>query len=76
MTLAKLAGASTFALALATLPSAGAEEPLAIAKQGYFFVDGKYATVGDKLLAGAPGFEPGNGGIKIHLFRLSLQRLF
>src|SRR5262249_48566602 len=46
--LAKLAGASTFALALATLPSAGAEEPLAIAKQGYFFVGGKYATVGDK----------------------------
>src|SRR6266849_6295225 len=31
--LAKLAGASTFALALATLPSIGAEEPLAIAKQ-------------------------------------------
>src|SRR5258708_34101968 len=46
--LAKLAGASTFALALATLPSAGAEEPLAIAKQGYSFVGGKYATVGDK----------------------------
>ena len=46
--LAKLAGASTFALALATLPSAGAEEPLAIAKQGYFFVGGKYAPVGDK----------------------------
>ena len=42
--LAKLAGASTFALALVTLPSAGAEEPLAIAKQGYFFVGGKYAT--------------------------------
>jgi hypothetical protein len=36
--LAKLTGASTFAIALATLPSAGAEEPLAIAKRGYFFV--------------------------------------
>ena len=31
--LAKLASASTLALALATLPSAGAEGPLAIAKQ-------------------------------------------
>jgi pimeloyl-ACP methyl ester carboxylesterase len=46
--LAKLAGASTFALALATLPSAGAEEPLAIANQGYFFVGGKYVSIGDK----------------------------
>src|SRR6266481_2124345 len=46
--LAKLAGASTFALALATLPSVGAEEPLAIAKQGYFFVGGKYVSAGDK----------------------------
>src|SRR5215469_10327238 len=46
--LAKLAGALTFVLALATLSTAGAEEPLAIAKQGYFFVGGKYATVGDK----------------------------
>jgi hypothetical protein len=36
--LAKLTGASTFALALATLPSAGAEGPLAIAKRGYFSV--------------------------------------
>jgi hypothetical protein len=36
--IAKLTGASTFTIALATLPSAGAEEPLAIAKRGYFFV--------------------------------------
>jgi len=28
--------------------AAGAEEPLAIAKQGYFFVGGKYETAGDK----------------------------
>ena len=48
--LAKLAGASTFALALVTLPSAGAEEPLAIAKQGYFFVGGKYVSIGDKQM--------------------------
>ena len=27
---------------------AGAADPLAIAKQGYFFVGGKYAPVGDK----------------------------
>jgi hypothetical protein len=46
--LVKLAGASTFALALATLPSVSAEGPLAIAKQGYFFVGSKYVSVGDK----------------------------
>src|SRR5262249_10379288 len=46
--LAKLAGASTFALVLATLPSAGAEGPPAIAKPGHLFVGRKCATVGDK----------------------------
>jgi len=34
--------------ALAGTVAAGAEEPLAIAKQGYFFVGGKYETAGDK----------------------------
>jgi pimeloyl-ACP methyl ester carboxylesterase len=33
---------------LAYTIAAGADEPLAIAKQGYFFVGGKYETVGDK----------------------------
>lgn len=35
---------------LATVSSARADEPLAIAKQGYFFVGGKYSTVGDKTV--------------------------
>jgi hypothetical protein len=35
---------------LAVVSPARAEEPLAIAKQGYFFVGGKYSTVGDKKL--------------------------
>ena len=39
----------TAALAAATCCSAArAQEPLAIAKQGYFFVGGKYSQVGDK----------------------------
>src|SRR5262249_39561639 len=41
--------AMTAALAAATCCSAArAQEPLAIAKQGYFFVGGKYSQVGDK----------------------------
>jgi hypothetical protein len=41
--------AITAALAAATCCSAArAQEPLAIAKQGYFFVGGKYSQVGDK----------------------------
>ena len=41
--------AITAALAAAFFCSpVSAQEPLAIAKQGYFFVGGKYATVGDK----------------------------
>jgi pimeloyl-ACP methyl ester carboxylesterase len=40
--------ATAVVLALTVLSSARAEEPLAIAKQGYFFVGGKYSTVGDK----------------------------
>jgi pimeloyl-ACP methyl ester carboxylesterase len=35
-------------LALAFVSAARAEEPLAVAKQGYFFVGGKYSTFGDK----------------------------
>jgi pimeloyl-ACP methyl ester carboxylesterase len=44
--------AATLAAALLTplacTIAAGAEEPLAIAKQGYFFVGGRYETAGDK----------------------------
>ena len=41
--------AITAALAAARCCSAArAQEPLAIAKQGYFFVGGKYSQVGDK----------------------------
>jgi len=37
-------------MTLAVVSPTRAEEPLAIAKQGYFFVGGKYSTVGDKQL--------------------------
>jgi len=40
--------ATALVLALVVVSPACAEEPLAIAKQGYFFVGGKYSTVGDK----------------------------
>ncbi len=40
--------ATALVLALASVSPASSEEPLAIAKQGYFFVGGKYSTVGDK----------------------------
>lgn len=40
--------AASFLVALTVVSPARAEEPLAIAKQGYFFVGGKYSTVGDK----------------------------
>ncbi len=40
--------ATAFVMALAVVSPTQAEEPLAIAKQGYFFVGGKYSTVGDK----------------------------
>src|SRR5579864_7947321 len=39
--------AAAFAPALA-VSAARAEEPIAIAKEGYFFVGGKYSQVGDK----------------------------
>jgi len=40
--------ATAVVLALTVVSPARAEEPLAIAKQGYFFVGGKYSTAGDK----------------------------
>jgi pimeloyl-ACP methyl ester carboxylesterase len=40
--------AAVLVVALAVVSPTRAEEPLAIAKQGYFFVGGKYSTVGDK----------------------------
>ncbi len=40
--------AAAFVMTLAVVLPTRAEEPLAIAKQGYFFVGGKYSTVGDK----------------------------
>src|SRR5260370_28736200 len=43
-------GLASFAVALAVVTPPRAEEPLAIAKQGYFFVGGKYSTVADKQL--------------------------
>jgi pimeloyl-ACP methyl ester carboxylesterase len=39
---------AAFVVALAAIFPAHAQEPLAIVKQGYFFVGSKYATVGDK----------------------------
>src|ERR1700726_4887050 len=44
----KSAGAAACVAALTFTAPAGAAEALAIAKQGYFFVGGKYAPVGDK----------------------------
>jgi pimeloyl-ACP methyl ester carboxylesterase len=43
-------------LALVLAAPALAQEPLAIAKQGYFFVGGKYATVGDKQVLSGPAY--------------------
>jgi pimeloyl-ACP methyl ester carboxylesterase len=40
--------AAAFVMTLAVVSPTRAEEPLAIAKQGYFFVGGKYSPVGDK----------------------------
>ena len=40
--------AAAFVAALAVVSPTHAEEPLAVAKQGYFFVGGKYSAVGDK----------------------------
>jgi pimeloyl-ACP methyl ester carboxylesterase len=40
--------ATAVVLALTVVSPARAEEPLAIAKQGYFFVGGKYSPAGDK----------------------------
>jgi pimeloyl-ACP methyl ester carboxylesterase len=40
--------AAAFVMTLAAASPTCAEEPLAIAKQGYFFIGGKYSTVGDK----------------------------
>jgi pimeloyl-ACP methyl ester carboxylesterase len=44
----RTASATAIVLCLTAISSVHAEEPLAIAKQGYFFVGGKYSTVGDK----------------------------
>src|SRR5580658_6069916 len=44
----KSAGAAACIAALTCAAPAGAAEALAIAKQGYFFVGGKYSKVGDK----------------------------
>jgi pimeloyl-ACP methyl ester carboxylesterase len=44
----KATSATAVVLALTVVSPARADEPLAIAKQGYFFVGGKYSTVGDK----------------------------
>ena len=44
----KSSGAAACVAALTIAAPAGAAEALAIAKQGYFFVGGKYAPVGDK----------------------------
>ena len=44
----KSVGAAACVAALTSAAPAGAAEALAIAKQGYFFVGGKYAPVGDK----------------------------
>src|SRR5260370_2963561 len=40
--------AAAFVMTLAVVSPTCAEDPLAIAKQGYCFVGGKYSTVGDK----------------------------
>jgi pimeloyl-ACP methyl ester carboxylesterase len=44
----RAASATAIVVALAVASPARAEEPLAIAKQGYFFLGSKYSTVGDK----------------------------
>jgi pimeloyl-ACP methyl ester carboxylesterase len=44
----KIAGACALAIGLAVAVPAHAQEALAIAKEGYFFVGGHYSTVGDK----------------------------
>ena len=46
--MSRTAGAVALIASLALANTALAQEPLAIAKQGYFFVGGKYAPVGDK----------------------------
>ena len=46
--MSRATSAAAVVVVLAVVSPARAEEPLAIAKQGYFFVGGKYATVGDK----------------------------
>ena len=46
--MSRTAGAAALIASLALTSTALAQEPLAIAKQGYFFVGGKYAPVGDK----------------------------
>jgi pimeloyl-ACP methyl ester carboxylesterase len=46
--MSRTAGAVALIASLALANTALAQEPLAIAKQGYFFVGGKYSTLGDK----------------------------
>ena len=46
--MSRATSAAAVVVVLAVVSPARAEEPLALAKQGYFFVAGKYATVGDK----------------------------
>jgi pimeloyl-ACP methyl ester carboxylesterase len=44
----RLAAAAALAMALGAATLASAQEPLAVAKEGYFFVGGKYAMAGDR----------------------------
>src|ERR1700730_6355821 len=46
--MSRATSAAAVVVVLAVVSPTRAEEPLAIAKQGYFFVGGKYSAVGDK----------------------------
>jgi pimeloyl-ACP methyl ester carboxylesterase len=46
--MSRATNAAAVVVVLAVVSPARAEEPLAVARQGYFFVGGKYTTVGDK----------------------------
>jgi pimeloyl-ACP methyl ester carboxylesterase len=52
----KIAGIAALVMTFAAASPAAAQEPLAIAKEGYFFVGGKYATVGDKQVLTGQGY--------------------
>ena len=40
------------------------------------YEDGRARTSANNSMAGAPGLEPGNGGIKIQMVRVICQRAF